>query len=206
MKYIDKSVRAFTEALASKAPTPGGGGASALAGALGAALGTMVGNLTVGKKKYQDVEADVLALMEEMEDLRRRLLELVDGDAEVFAPLAEAYGIPKEHPERAEIMEGALRLAVSVPIEIMECAARAIELHAQLGQKGSLLALSDVGVGVLFCKAALMGASLNVSVNTALMQDAKFAAELDARAAALIAEYGALADTVYEQVIKTVSR
>ena len=96
MKMIDKTVTVFTEELASPAPVPGGGGASALVGAIGVALGDMVGELTVGKKKYADVEEDVKALMVNAQELRRRFLELIDGDAEAFAPLAKAYGIPKD--------------------------------------------------------------------------------------------------------------
>ena len=108
MSFLDLSVKDFTEVLASKAAVPGGGGASALVGAIGVALGNMVGNLTVGKKKYADVEEEVYALMDECQALREELLKLIDGDAEVFEPLSKAYGIPKDDPNRAEIMEIAL--------------------------------------------------------------------------------------------------
>ena len=112
---IDKTLSVFTEEIASPAPVPGGGGASALAAAIGISLGDMVGELTVGKKRYADVEEDIRGLMERSQALRLRFLELVDGDAEAFAPLAKAYGIPKDDPDRAEIMENALKTACSVP-------------------------------------------------------------------------------------------
>ena len=109
MKYADKTVTVFTEELASPAPTPGGGGASALIGAIGVGLADMVGELTVGKKKYADVEEEIKALMAEAQEIRREFLRLIDADAEAFAPLAAAYGIPKDDPNRAAIMEEALK-------------------------------------------------------------------------------------------------
>ena len=115
---LDKSVTEFTELLASKAPVPGGGGASALVGAIGIALGDMVGELTVGKKKYADVEEDVKALMAKAQDLRVRLLDCVKKDAEAFEPLSKAYGIPKDNPSRDEVMEKCLRDAAAAPLEI----------------------------------------------------------------------------------------
>ena len=111
MKMIEKTVTAFTEELASPAPVPGGGGASALAGAIGISLGDMVGELTTGKKKYADVEEDIQALMKRAQALRVKLLGFVDGDAEAFAPLAKAYGIPKDDPTRDAVMESALQVA-----------------------------------------------------------------------------------------------
>ena len=206
MLFTQLGCREFSERLASKDPVPGGGGACAMAGALGTALGTMVGNLTVGKKKYKDVEADILVAMEKAESLRIRLLELVDGDAEVFEPLSKAYGIPKDDPSRAAVMESALRLAVSVPLEIMTCCCRAIELHEALCKKGSAIALSDVGVGALFCRAALEGASLNVFINTKYMTDTAYAAETDKKADALLSEYGERAEAVYKKVAARLRR
>jgi len=190
----------FADALASSAPTPGGGGASAVAGALGAALGSMVCSLTVGKKKYEAVEADIREILGKTEKLRTRLLALADRDAEVFAPLAKAYGMPKDDPSRPEVMESALKTAVSAPLEIMGCCCEAIVLHEQLAVKGSALAVSDVGVGALFCLAALRAAALNVYVNTRLMTDRAFAGEADGRADDMLAAYGPRAENVYQAV------
>ena len=134
MDFISMSCDDFVEALASKDPVPGGGGASALVGALGIALGNMVGNLTVGKKKYAAVEARMYKLMAEADLVREQLLSLVERDAEVFQPLAEAYGLPHSTPEEQErkdrVMEAALKAACDVPVRIMETVCRAIDLIA----------------------------------------------------------------------------
>ena len=200
MSLIDNTCVEFVDALASKAPVPGGGGACALVGALGVAVGSMVGSLTVGKKKYVDVEADILALMENAAALQAELLRLVDEDAVVFEPLSKAYGIPKDDASREQIMEDALRLACTVPLDIMRLCARAIELHDEFARKGSMLALSDAGVGVILCKSALQGASLNVFINTKSMTDRNYAGSIEAEANALLSKYCILADEVYDYV------
>ncbi len=201
MSFVTVSCAEFVDVLASKAPVPGGGGASALVGAVGTALGSMVGNLTVGKKKYADVEADIYAIMEKAAALQKELLRLVDEDAVVFEPLSKAYGIPKDDPNRERIMEEALRTACTVPMDIMRSCAKAIELHEELAAKGSRLALSDVGVGVVFCKSALMGASLNVFINTNSMTDRDTAKKIETEADALLDKYCAQADRIYASVI-----
>ncbi len=204
MQWIDQSCRAFTEVLASKAPVPGGGGASALVGALGTALGSMVGSLTVGKKKYAAVEEDIKGLMKQAEVLQAELLALVEKDAEVFAPLAAAYGMPKEteaeKAEKARVMELVLKDACSVPLEIMEKCCKVIDLHREFAEKGSVLAVSDAGVGVIFAKAALQGASLNVFINTGSMQDRAYAETLNEKAERMLMEYTVAADEVYAKV------
>jgi formiminotetrahydrofolate cyclodeaminase len=201
MAFSDKDIEGFTSELASKAAVPGGGGASALVGAVAAALGSMVGNLTVGKAKYADVEDEVRVLMAQADDLRAQLLHLIDRDAEVFEPLSKAYGIPKSDPGRAQVMEDALDLACSVPLEIMRTLARVIEVHARLAQIGSRLALSDVGVGAALAKAALQGASLNVFINTKAMGDRPHALELEEEADALLGTYVVLADETYSLML-----
>ena len=204
MQWIDQSLRAFTEVLASKAPVPGGGGASALVGALGTALGSMVGSLTVGKKKYAAVEEDIKGMMKQAEVLQAELLALVEKDAEVFAPLAAAYGMPKEtkeeKAEKARVMELVLKDACSVPLEIMEKCCKVIDLHREFAEKGSVLAVSDAGVGVIFAKAALQGASLNVFINTGSMQDRAYAETLNEKAEKMLMEYTVAADEVYAKV------
>ena len=201
MSFLENNINEFTEVLSSKAAVPGGGGASALMGAVGASLASMVGNLTVGKKKYADVEEQVKALMVEAEELRVELLRLIDADAEVFEPLSKAYGIPKEDPTRDEVMERVLRDACSVPMDIMRTVARAIEVHEKMGQMGSALAISDVGVGVVAAKAALQGASLNVYINTKSMKDREYAAAVEQAADELLNKYCDLADDVYDAVV-----
>ena len=200
MKLIDKTVAAFTEELASPAPVPGGGGASALAAAIGVSLGDMVGELTVGKKKYADVEEEIQSLMARAQALRIRFLELVDADAAAFAPLAKAYGIPKEDPNRAQIMEEALKTACSVPMDIMRACAEAIDIIEEFAAKGSRLAVSDAGCGAILCKAAMQAAALNGFINTKSMKDLSCKAALEEEADALLTKYTDLGDTIYESV------
>lgn len=204
MKFIDQTVASFTQELASPAPVPGGGGASALVAAIGISLGDMVGELTVGKKRYADVEEDIRRLMERSQALRIRFLELVDADAEVFAPLAKAYGIPKDDPNRAQIMEEALKAACSVPMDIMRACAQALDIIEEFAAKGSKLAISDAGCGAILCKAAMQAASLNVFINTKSMKDRDCAAALEEEANALLTKYTALGDSVFETVVNKI--
>lgn len=206
MKMIEQTVASFTEVLASSAPVPGGGGASALAGAVGIALGDMVGELTTGKKKYAAVEEEIRTLMVRAQNLRVKLLELVDGDAEAFAPLAKAYGIPKEDPNRAQIMEEALKTACSAPMEIMRACAEAIDILSAFAEKGSRLAVSDAGCGAVLCKAAMQAASLNVYINTKSMQDRAAALALEEEADALLQKYCAAADQIYAGVVNGIRK
>jgi len=204
MAFIDTSCSEFVEALASKAPVPGGGGASALVGAIGMALGSMVGSLTVGKPVYAAVEVDILALMTQAEALQARLLELVERDAEVFMPLSCAYRMPKDtdeqKAEKARVMEICLQECSAVPLEIMECCAQAIDLHARFAEKGTAIAISDVGCGVICCKTALQAASLNVFINTLSMADRAYAEEINAQADALVSTYTVKADSIFADV------
>lgn len=200
MNTAEQTCGGFLDALAAKTPTPGGGGASALMGALGAALAVMVGNYTIGKKKYADVEPDVRQLMDRAEKLRTQLLTLVDEDADAFEPLSQAYAIPKDDPERDTVMERCLRDAAAVPMEILRLSCQAIELHQELLEKGSVMVLSDVGTGVIACWGALYGAALNVKVNTKSMTDRTYAAALNTEVDALMDKYWKIADAVYESV------
>ena len=191
----------FAAALASKAPVPGGGGASALVGALGASLASMVANYTTGKKKYAAVEEDVKAILAEAEHLREELLALVEEDAAAFEPLSKAYAIPKDSPDRDAVMEDCLRRAAAPPMELLRLSCKVIDLHRELLGKGSVMVLSDVGTGVIFCWAALYGAALNVKVNTKLMKDRACAEAMNAEADGLVNKYWKLAEEVYEAVI-----
>lgn len=204
MELMNLSCEAFLEDLAGSAPAPGGGGAAALVGAAGAALGNMVGSLTVGKKKYAAVEADILILNRRAAALRKQLEGLVQADADAFTPLAAAYKLPKETPEqqahKAAVLEAALEGACAVPLEIMSACCEGIALAAEYAEKGSVMAVSDAGCAALFCKAALQAAGLNVSINTRLMADNARAAALNAQADAMIAEFVPQADQIYEKL------
>lgn len=201
MEFQKLDIQEFAAQLSTKAAVPGGGGASALAGALGAALGSMVGALTVGKKKYAAVEREVLVIMARMDMLRQRLLLLIDEDAEAFLPLSKAYSLPRdteqERAAREAVMAEALLAAAKPPLAIMKACCEALELHRELLDKGSVLAVSDVGVGALLCKAALQGASLNVFINTKPMTDRTQAEELDALAQRLLDDYVPVADELF---------
>lgn len=200
-----KTIEGFLEVLSSKEPVPGGGGASALAGALGNALGQMVANLTIGKKKYADVEAEIKELLERMQKLQTAFVTLADRDAQVFAPLAQCYSLPslteEEKAYKEKVMEERLLDASFVPLEIMEHAVAMLGILEILGDKGSRLAVSDVGVGVQFIRASLLGAVMNVYINTKSMKNREKAEELNARAGQLIEEGTAWADRIYAKVL-----
>lgn len=201
---IEKSCKDFVEVLSSKEPVPGGGGAAALVGAIGMALGNMVGNLTVGKKRYKNVESEVYSIMEKATKLQRDLLSMVDGDAEVFGGVAKVYSMPKDTPEektaRAAAMEKALKLACTVPIDIIRTALEAIKLHARLGEIGSVIAISDVGVGVLCLKAALISGELNVIINLNGIKDKDFVSKVGKEMDELVEEGIEIADETYAKV------
>ena len=200
MDFAKASCETFVSALASNAPTPGGGGAAALVGAIGTALGNMVGSLTVGKKRYAEVETEIRDCMDRCDALQTELLQQIAADAEGFAPLAAAYGIPKDNPDRARILEEATLAACDVPVRIMELCCDAIDAVEVFAAKGSRLAVSDAGCAAACLKAALQAASLNVFINTKSLQDRDAAEELNARCLAMIEIYGAKADSVFASV------
>ena len=200
MDMTMESCRTFVEVLASNAPAPGGGGAAALVGAIGTALGNMVGSLTVGKKKYADVEAEIIALQGKCSALQKELLDQVEADEKGFVPLARAYGIPKDDPARAETLEKATVTACQVPVRIMELCCEAMEAIAVFAAKGSRLAVSDAGCAAVCVKAALQAASLNVFINTKTLKDRALAEEMNARCLGMLETYGAMADGIFETV------
>ncbi len=199
-----QQIGTWTDTLASKAPVPGGGGASALGGALGAALGQMVANLTVGKKRYADVEEEMQQSLTMLAGLQAEFLHLADEDARVFAPLAQAYGMPGDTPEqkaeKEQVMEERLLAASLVPLAMMEKAREVLEILEQLEAKGSRMAVSDVGVAVQFARAAVTGAVMNVYINTKSMKNRDKAAELNRKAEKLLEDGCRKADAVYDRV------
>ena len=202
---LEKKTTVFLEVLSSAEPVPGGGGASAAVGAFASALGMMVANLTVGKKKYADVEEEIIDIRGQLEVLREELVTLTDKDAEAFEPLSKAYGLPKDTQEQKEekerVMEKALYEASIVPLQIMRTVSKVIGLLKILGEKGSRIAVSDVGVAVLFARAALEGASLNIYINTRLMKDREQAEKLNRESDELIQEARTLQEEIYAGVL-----
>ncbi len=192
------------EELSSAAPTPGGGGAAAMAGAAGASLGMMVANLTVGKKKYAAVEGEIKEYLVELEKLRDEMLELIEKDAEGFAPLAAAYSLPSstedEKAEKEKIMASALKTACQVPLDIMEKGYEILGIVDELAVKGSVMAVSDAGVAAQFVRTAVLGASMNVFINTKTMKDRELAEAYNAKAERLNADTARLADAIFAKI------
>lgn len=201
---LEKSCKDFLMELSSAAPAPGGGGASAFGGAIGVALGSMVGNLTTGKKKYADVEQEIQRLLLLLEDSQKKLVNLVQADADAFLPLSKAYGMPKnteeEKEKKAQVMEQALKSACAVPLEIMEECLFALGLLQEMGEKGTRLAISDVAVGAAFLRAAAQGAAVNVFTNTRLMSEKGYAAACEEKAVQMREEAERLADRIYIRI------
>ncbi len=204
MKMIDGSCAEFTDKLASKAAVPGGGGAAALVGALGTALASMVVNLTLGKKKYAEFEEVNKEIMAKALKIQEELLEMVDKDAENFLPLSKAYGLPKETEEekkyKEETLEKCLIVACGVPVDIVKKTYEAILLHEELVDKGSKLAISDVGVGVQCLRAALISGWLNVLININMIKDEAYVAQINEEVRPLVAKGTKIADEVYKIV------
>ena len=203
---LEKNLLEFSEVLASKEAVPGGGGASAYVGALGIALGQMVGSLTVGKKKYADVEAEIIELNERATGLRHKFEELVKRDAEVFYPLSQAYSMPKETPEQIEekdrVLQAALVDATMVPLEIARLAVEALDLVEVYANKGSALAVSDAGCAAAFLKASLEGAKLNVLINTRLMKNLSLKEEVEEELDSLVEKGTLKSNEIYDFVEK----
>ena len=204
MEFTKLNIEQFIAELASKEPVPGGGGASALMGAIGMALGNMVGSLTVGKKKYADVQDEIIVLKGKADALQDEFLALIAKDAVVFEPLSKAYGMPKdteeEKAEKARVMAKALKDCCEVPLEIMRACAKSIDLHEEFAAKGTAIAISDVGCGVIACKAAMQAASLNVFINTKSMADRAMADAFNKEANDLLKSYCAKSDKIFEDV------
>lgn len=207
-QFLEKTVGQFLNELASKAPVPGGGSVSALAGALAAGLVTMVCDLTIGKKQYADVESEIRGYRERAEALRARLQALLQADVEVYGRLAAAYKLPRETDEqqadRFAAIQEATAAATLVPLEIAEVTAEAVALAGPVAEKGSKLAVSDAGIAAILGEAAVHSALLNVKINLPTLEDEAFVAEVRrrmARATAGLAEKRAAIMRVVEERI-----
>ena len=196
-------MKEFINILASKEPTPGGGGAAALVGTVSAALCSMVANLTDGKKKYEQYQGDIDRILVYLKEAISDINAYIEKDAEAFAPVAEAYKIPKDDPKRAEIMEKALLAAAVVPMELAGKLYDLIPVMEELEQKGSKMALSDVAVAAVFCKAAMEGAVMNVYVNTKSLTNPMISEGLNKKAIKLAADGGKRCQEIYDRIQKT---
>ncbi|MDI9540942.1 MAG: cyclodeaminase/cyclohydrolase family protein [Bacillota bacterium] len=195
-----QTIEQFTIDLSSKAPVPGGGGVCALVGALASSLGSMVASLTIGKKRYQDVEKEIIELNNQSEALRIKLLEDINLDAESFLPLSKAYSLDKNNPERDAIMERCLVAACDGPLTILKDICQVIELLERYGQIGSKLAISDIATASMLAYGALYGCSINIKVNTKMMKNKKFAKKRNRQVDQLVDQYSQMAQRVFENI------
>ncbi len=190
----------FLTELASSAPVPGGGGASALVGAVSCALCSMVANLTTGKKKYAQYQDRIDELLPYLEELRGELMEDIKLDADAFYPLSQAYSIPKEDPNRDEVMENALLTASNAPMKIVEDVSKLVPVLEELEIIGSRLAISDVAVAATACATALKGAVMNIYINTKSMKNREVAEAMNSKAKELVADGTKRCEAVYEKI------
>ena len=196
----ERTLDGFLTELSSGSPTPGGGGASAVCGAVAAALGSMVGNLTSGKKKYAEYQEEIEVAIAKCAALVKEFEALGQKDEEVFEPLAKAYSIPKDQEGRDEILEKVLKEASTAPYEVIEKAYETALVLARLAVIGSRLAISDVGVAAAACETAAKGAAMNVYINTKSMKDRAFAEELNGKTDDLVEQTTEICDKIYKQV------
>jgi len=200
----DKSIQVFLDELASKSSTPGGGSAAAIIGAMGAALISMVANFTVGKKGYEDVDAEAQEILNKSEELRNQLIDMIKADVDVFNRVMSAYGMPKESDEekatRSEEIQAALKKATDVPLACAKVAADVIKLSKPIAEKGNKNVISDAGVAVLAGQAALRSAALNVYINIGGIKDKDFANDRQKQLEDTLAGMDALTEEVYDLV------
>lgn len=200
----EKSVQVFLDELASKSSTPGGGSAAAVMGAQSAALTSMVCNLTIGKPKYEDVDADMRALLIKSEILREKLTGMIKADVDVFDRVMASYGMPKSTEEekavRSAKIQEALKVATEVPLDCARACAEAIELSREAAEKGNLNVISDAGVAVMAAYGALKSAALNVYINVGSIKNKKFADSRMADLEAILEGAGVATDEVYQLV------
>jgi formiminotetrahydrofolate cyclodeaminase len=204
VKLTDKPVTNFLDELASNAPAPGGGSVAALSGALGAALVSMVCNLTLGKKAYADVQEEMQDLLDQSEALRQKLTDLLEDDVAAYTGYSNAAKMPRDTEEekaaRAETMQAALKVATDVPLRIAGAAVKVMDLCMPAAEKGNKWAVSDAGVAVLMAEAALRSAALNVLINLGTLKDEEFVADRRAKLDSLLEGKGVIRDEIYDHV------
>jgi methenyltetrahydrofolate cyclohydrolase len=202
--YADKSISAFLEELASKAPTPGGGSAAAFMGAVGAGLASMVCNLTIGNEKYRDAEERLRELLSQTEELRRDLMELMERDMVAYGKVSAAMKMPRatqeEKDARTAALQASLKDACEAPLAIMGACAEVLHLCHTTAELGTPHAVSDVGVAVHAARAGLVGAEMNVAVNVGLLKDQEYAESVRMRADAVLAQGAEDADAALTAV------
>jgi len=204
MDYLDQPLKRYGEALASGQPTPGGGSAAALVGALGAALNSMVANFTVGREKFAAVEDEVKRALAESEELRAQLERLTVADTQAYGRVAEAQKMPRgteeEKAARKDAMQEALKAAAEVPLSVVRAGHRTLVLASELVEKGNPNLITDVGVAAKFALAAMECAALNVEINLAYIKDDIYNSSLRKEIAPMLHAGRHLAGEVWERV------
>ncbi len=205
MKLTDKPVTSFLDDLASNLPAPGGGSVASLSGALAAALVSMVCDLTLGKKGYEDVQDDIQDLLARSEALRHEMTDLLEADVAAYTAYSQTAKMPRDTEEqkatRSAAMQAALKNATMVPMRIAEVAVQVMDLCMPAAMKGNKWAVSDAGVAVLMAEAALRSAALNVLINLGTIKDPEFVANKRAYLDGLLIGKGALRDEIYDYVV-----
>lgn len=197
----------FIEKLSSKSPIPSGGGVSALIGSLGTALGGMVCNLTIGKKKYEIYEEEVKEILDEIIYIQKILFNLIKEDEDNFIPLSKAYSLPSSTDEekkiKKETMQSCLKKASEVPLEVIRISNKAIKLHERLLGKSTILAVSDIGVGIQCLRSSILSSKLNVIINIKDITDTNFVKKVEDEMNFLVDESIKICDRVYEEVLSS---
>jgi formiminotetrahydrofolate cyclodeaminase len=205
-KLTDKVVNEFLDALASSAPAPGGGSAAALSGALGAALVSMVCNLTLGKKRYADVQDEINELVERSEALRHRLTDLLQADVQAYTGVSTAYRMPRgsdeEKAARSKAIQEALKAATVVPMQVAEACVQVLDLCTPAAEKGNVNVVSDAGVAAVMAEAGLRSAALNVIININAIKDQAFADEARVKLESVLEGKPELKDQIYDLVVE----
>ena len=202
--FKEQQLQTFLDRLASQASTPGGGSAAAIMGAMGAALLSMVANLTVGKKKYEDVETEMQGFLRQSEALRTELTDMIQADVNVFDKVMAAYGMAREtdveKTQRSQAIQATLKEATDVPLACARLCAQVIKLCRPLAEKGNISVLSDAGVAVLAAHAALRSAALNVYINIGGIRDEDFVNDRRKKLESVLSGAGSATETIYETV------
>jgi formiminotetrahydrofolate cyclodeaminase len=205
-KLTDKTLVDFLDALASSAPAPGGGSVAALSGALGAALVSMVCNLTLGKARYADVQDKISALLQRSEALRHQLTNLLEADVQAYTGVSKAYGMPRatdeEKAARSAAIQEALKGATVVPLQVAEACVNVLQLCTPAAEMGNVYAVSDAGVAAVMAEGGLRSAALNVIININAIKDRTFADEMQGKLDELLAGKPALKEEIYALVVE----
>ena len=209
-KYIDMSMKDFADILASESSMPGGGSAAAYSLALSNSLASMVANLTTGKKKYAEYEDDIRRILDMTENLKGKILAMVDEDAEAFLPLAAAYRMPSEtdeqKQEKKDQLQRCLKEAARVPIRLLGICSEVLDIHDELLEKGSKMLISDVGVGVETLRAAAQSARLNILININSIEDCEYVEKIKEETDNLIKDILKRCDRIYSEVLEYVGK